>query len=118
MPSQREIEEFCEKVESGEMYLEYEVVEAVDSEDFEDDSSFTVADADEEAMLSEITYSREKYRFEKKLKRKQEIALDIRLKCIEPVHKKPQQKISILASSWEQIKELLEQLSVDRKSVV
>ena len=24
MPSQREIEEFCEKVESGEIYLEYE----------------------------------------------------------------------------------------------
>ena len=256
MPSQREIEEFCEKVESGEIYLEYEthyyefddngrymddwkvwhndpsgampflnrtfkgshdllilseyrtvadildrvcrlefkVVEAVDSEDFEDDSPFTVADADEEGMLSvnikdvgidwvtsvvkmtdkweslelanlllrifkqpicrkinpsiligetipedlfshmlnilnveisgaeimlnkmfsEIAYSHEKYLFEKKLKKKQEIALDIRLKCIEPVQKKPQQKVSILASSWEQIKELLEQLRYER----
>jgi len=114
MPSQREIEEFCEKVESGEIYLEYEthyyefdndgrymddwevwhndplgtvpflnrifkgchdllilneyktvadildrvcglefkVVEAEESEDFEDDSPFTVVDADEERMLS------------------------------------------------------------------
>jgi len=256
MPSQREIEEFCEKVESGEIYLEYEthyyefdddgrymddwevwhndpsgamlflnrtfngchdllilneymtvadildrvcglefkVVEAEDSEDFEDDSPFTVVDADKERMLSvdirdvgidwvisvvrmtnkweslelanilvrifehpvcrkinpsiligeaipeglfshmlkilnaeilsgeimfdkmfsEIEYSHEKYLFENKLKRKQEIALDIRLKCLEPVQKKLQQKVSALASSWEQIQELFEQLRFER----
>jgi len=256
MPSQREIEEFCGRVESGEIYLEYEkhyyefdddgrymddwkvwhndpsgampflnrtfkgchdllilneyqtaadildrvcglafkVVEAEDSEDFEEDSPFTVVDADEESMLSvniravgidwvtsvvrltdkweslelantlvrifkhpvcrkinpsilieeaipeglfshmlnilnteilggeimfnkmfsEIEYSHEKYLFEKELKRKQEIALDIRLKCLAPLQKKPQQKVSTLASSWEQIQELLEQLRFER----
>lgn len=256
MPSQREIEEFCEKVKSGEIYLEYEthyyefddngrymddwkvwhndplgampflnrtfkgshdllilseyravadildrvcglefkVAEAVDSEDFEDDSPYTVADADKEGLLSvnirdvgidwvtsvikmkdkwdslelanlllkifnqpicrkinpsiligeaipedlfscmlnilnaeisraeamdsnmfsEVVYSHEKFMFEKSLRRKQEIALDIRLKCIEPVQKKSQQKVSILASSWEQIKELIEQLRYER----
>jgi len=40
-------------------------------------------------MFSEIVYSHEKYLFEKELKRKQEIALDIRLKCLAPVQKKP-----------------------------
>ena len=256
MPSQREIAEFCEKVESGEIYLEYEthyyefdddgrymddwkvwhndpsgampflnrtfkgchdllilneyqtaadildrvcglafkVVEAEDSEDFEEDSPFTVVDADEESMLSvnirdvgidwvtsvvrltdkweslelanilvrifkhpvcrkinpsilieeaipeglfshmlnilnteilggeiifnkmfpEIAYSHEKYLFEKELKRKQGIALDIRFKCLEPVQKKTQQKVFALASSWEQIQELLEQLRFER----
>jgi len=256
MPSQREIEEFCEKVERGEIYLEYEthyyefddngrymdnwkvwhndpsgampflnrvfkgcqdllilsenksvadimdrvcglefkVVEAEDSEGFDDAYAFTVVDAANERMISvdirdvgvdwitsvvrltdqweslelanilvrifkhpvckkinpsmligeaipeglflhmlnvlnleitsdeimfnklfsEIRYSREKHLFEKKLKRKQEILLDIRLKCLNPVEKKSQQKVSTLSSSWEQIQELLEQLKFER----
>lgn len=256
MPSQNEIEEFCNKVESGEIYLEYEtqyfefddngrymddwkiwhndpfeampflnrtlkgchdlltlneyktvadiidrvcglkfkVVTAEDSEDTAEDSSFTIVDADKEKMLSvnirdigidwvksvvkmadkweslelanilvkifehpvcnkinpsvlisevipkglffdmhnainekiscdeivfnkmlsQTRYSPEKYQFEKKLKRAQEIALDIRLKCLDPVEEKQQQKASTLASTWELIQELLEQLKFER----
>ena len=195
MPSQREIEEFCGKVECGENYLEYEThyYEFDDDGRYMDDwevwhndpsgampflnrtfkgchdllilNEYTTA-ADilgricalvrifkhpvcrkinpsiliEEAipeglfshmlnilnteilggeimfnkMFSEIEYSHEKYLFEKELKGKQEIALDIRLKCLAPVQKKPQQKVSTLASFWEQIQELLEQLRFER----
>jgi len=256
MPGQSEIEEFCEKVESGELYLEYEthyyefdgegnykddweawyndpfeamtflnrifrgchdllilneyktaadildrvcglefkVEEAEDSEDYAADSLFTVLDADNEGMLSvnisdvgtdwvtavvrmtdqweskelanilvkifqhpvcrkinphiligeaipeglfshmqnilnteiicaeimfskmfsEIKYSHEKHLFETKLKRKQEMALDIRLRCLEPVLKKSQQEVSALSSSWELLQELLDQLRFER----
>ena len=249
MPSQREIEEFCEKVESGELYLEYErhyyefddngrymddwkvwhndpsgvmpfldrifkgchdllilneyktvadILDRVCGLGFKvveaEDSPFTVADADKEGMLSvkirdvgidwvtavvrmtdqweslelanllvrifehpvcrkinpeilidemipeglfshmlhilnteisstetmlskrfsEIVYSHEEFLLEKELKRKQEIALDIRQKCLEPAPKKSQQKVSVLASSWKQIQELLEQLRFER----
>lgn len=65
-------------------------------------------------MFSKIVYSREKRIFKKKLRREQEIALDIRLKCLEPVHGKLQQNISMPASSWKLILELLEQLKFER----
>lgn len=48
MPSQREIEEFCEKVESGEIYLEYET----HYYEFDDDSPFSLVHAADEGMLS------------------------------------------------------------------
>ena len=248
MPSQKEIEELCDKVEIGEIYLEYEthyfefddngrymddwkvwhndplkafsllnrifmgcndllilneykavadildricklefkVVEAPDSDGFEDDSPFTLLDAADEGMLSmsisdigavwitacvkqadrwdglalakrlvdifeqpickknhpsmligeelpsdlfdhmlnilngEILeeenkfknmfsgarYSHEKFLYEKQLDRKREILMNIQLKCIVQIPKTPQQKVSVLAASWEQIKEL------------
>lgn len=248
MPSQREIEEFCEKVESGEIYLEYEthyyefdddgrymddwkvwhndpldafpflnkifwgchdllilneykavanildrvcklefkVVESPLSDDFEDDSPFTLLHAAEEGLLSmsisdigagwitayvkladscdglelakklvdifeqpickknnpsmligeelpnnlfshmlsilnakildaeasfnnmfsETMFSHEKFWYEKKLERKREILLNIQFKCMEQKQKNHQQKVSILAASWKQIKEL------------
>ena|GEM_PF-405583 len=256
MPTWREIEEFCEKVENGMIYLEYEthyyefddngrymddwkiwhndpmeampflnrsfrgchdllslgeykmvtdilnrvchlefaVVEAEESEDFEDDSPFTIVDAYEEGILSVdirqiatdwiravvrltdkwdgrelakiligifeqsickkinptillgedlpedlflhmlnilseeissaeilfketfsgIRYSHEKYEFEKKLKRKQKIALNIRLKCMKPTQKELKTNASVLEASWKQIKELLDQLRYER----
>jgi len=57
-------------------------------------------------MFSETVFSHEKFLYEKELERKREILLNIQLKCIEQKQKNHQQKVSILAASWEQIKEL------------
>ncbi len=57
-------------------------------------------------MFSGVRYSHEKFLYEKRHERKKEILLNIQLKCIDPIQKKPQQRVSVLAASWEQIKEL------------
>lgn len=256
MPSQGEIDKFCEKVACGEIYLEYEthyyefdddgryiddwkvwhndpflaigflnrvfmgchdlmllneyktvvdildrvcklefkVIESPDSEDFEDDSLFTLINAAEESMLSmsisdigtdwvtayvkladkwdslelakrlveifnqpickklnpsmligkeipndlfshmfeilnvkileaeshfnklftKTVFTHDNYVYEKKLKRQKEILLNIQMKCIDAIQKKPQYNISVLSASWKQIKELLDVLKYER----
>ncbi|WP_148258443.1 hypothetical protein [Mahella australiensis] len=256
MPSQREIEELCEKIDHGDIYLEYEthyyefdddgrymddwkvwhndpfqamdflnrvfrgchdllllneyetvadildrvcnlefkVMESPASEDFEDDSPFTLENAAEEGMLSlsigdigtdwimayvkladrwdspelarrlveifnqpickklnpsmligeelpndlfphmfeilniqildaesnfnnlfsKTVFTHDKYLYEKKLKRQKEILLNIQMKCIDAIQKKPQQKGSVLAASWKQIGELIDALKYER----
>lgn len=64
-------------------------------------------EADFKKRFSGVRFSREMYKAEKELERKKEIALNIRLKCINHAEEEKAQpkKSSVLAASWEQMKE-------------
>ncbi|MDD4680955.1 MAG: hypothetical protein PHP79_08765 [Clostridia bacterium] len=64
-------------------------------------------------LFSKTVFTHDKYLYEKKLKRQKEILLNIQMKCIDAIQKKPQQKGSVLAASWKQIGELLDALKYE-----
>lgn len=64
-------------------------------------------------LFSKNIFSLDKYSYENKIKRKRELVDNIQTKCLSVTSDQSNQKVSILISSWKQIKELIQELEFE-----